>query len=117
MSRDRSKFIELLRHRIESDEGLNVSSLATKAGLDNSTIRTMLRDGRNPRLDTMEKICAALGTTVEDFISEANDPVRSEILYLLDHLAEDELKILLAAIKGIHVADLDRLLQYPLGMN
>jgi len=71
-------FVDILEKRIEADPSLTAAGLAKRAGLDNSTIRTMIRDRRSPRIDTALKICQALGETVESFMSQSRDPVTSE---------------------------------------
>jgi transcriptional regulator with XRE-family HTH domain len=63
-------FAQRLKTAIEADPNLTEAGLATKAGLSNSVIRKLLKgDTQNPRVDTAIKICAALGTTLEDFMS------------------------------------------------
>lgn len=94
-------FVEILTDRIASTEGLTVSGLAIKAGLDNSTIRQMIALNRSPRIDTAVKICAALGETVEGFMSQSRDPVTSEILFHLEQLDLAERGLLLAAARGL----------------
>lgn len=94
-------FVDILERRIESDPTLTPAGLATKAGLDNSTIRQMIKDRRNPRIDTAIKICHALGETVESFMAKAHDPVMSEILFHLEQLTPEERQILLGAVRGI----------------
>ena len=94
-------FVAILKDRIESDPELTVSGLAIKAGLNNSTIRQMITNGRSPRIDTAVKICRALGDTVETFLSEARDPVTREILLCLEQLSDEERRMLLAAAKGL----------------
>lgn len=65
-------FAERLKAVIEQDSSLTEAGLATKAGLSNSVIRKLLKGNtQNPRVDTAVKICAALGTTLEDFMSGA----------------------------------------------
>lgn len=94
-------FVEILEKRIAEDPSLTPAGLAKKAGLDNSTIRQMIRDNRNPRIDTAIKICHALGETVESFMSQAQDPVMSEILAHLEKLDGAERQMLLAAARGL----------------
>lgn len=79
-------FLIRLQAAIDSDPDLNVSNLSTKAGLSNSTIRTMLRDNKSPRISTMRKICAALGTTLEVFMSNAQTEEEREIVRLVSQL-------------------------------
>lgn len=94
------EFVDILADRIENDPNLTVAGLASAAGLDNSTIRQMIKHRRNPRIDTAMKICAALNTTVEGFFHQDMDPNRAELQFLLDQLEEGELRLLLAAAKG-----------------
>ena len=98
---DRS-FAERLRTRIESDPAWNPARLAVAAGLDNSTVRQLLSGkAQNPRIDTAMKICAALGTTLEEFMGLEVDPVRREIVDLYRQLSEPERKLLAAAARGL----------------
>lgn len=65
-------FAQRLQAVIDADTDLTPAGLAKKAGLDNSAIRSLLSGkAKNPRIDTAMKICAALGTTLEDFMSGA----------------------------------------------
>ncbi|KFI30434.1 MULTISPECIES: helix-turn-helix transcriptional regulator [Haematobacter] len=97
-------FVDILSDRIAADPSLSEAGLAKAAGLDNSTIRQMIKFHRNPRIDTAIKICRALGETVETFMSEQHDPVVSEVLFLLDQLEPAEREMLLAAARGMHDA-------------
>ena len=94
-------FVTLLERRIKSDPDLTVAGLAKAAGLDNSTIRQMITNRRSPRIDTAIKICAALGETVDSFMTQARDPVVSEILAHLEQLTFEERQLLLAAVRGL----------------
>ena len=95
-------FVDILIERINSDPSLTEAGLAKKAGLDNSTIRQMIKFRRSPRIDTAMKICAALGETVESFMAKTNDPVMSELLLHLRQLSEPERDLLLAAARGLN---------------
>lgn len=65
-------FAERLIAVIDNDPDLNDAGLAKKAGLSDSVIRKMRKaDTKSPRMDTARRICAALGTTLEDFMSGA----------------------------------------------
>lgn len=81
-------FVLKLRAAIDADPELNVSNLAVKAGLSNSSIRLMFKQNRSPRVQTMRKICAALGTTLEEFMSEAETSEEKEIVRLVMQLPE-----------------------------
>lgn len=83
-------FAQRLQAVIDADPELTAAGLATRAGLNNSAIRYIL-NGRvnNPRIDTAEKICAALGTTYEDFMRDEYTSEEQEILSLLSELPDD----------------------------
>ena len=75
-----------LQAAIDADTDINVSNLAVKAGLSNSAIRQMLDKNRSPRISTMRKICHALGTTLEEFMSDARTEEELEIVRLVSQL-------------------------------
>jgi transcriptional regulator with XRE-family HTH domain len=103
---DGDAFVRRLRARLDSDESITPAGLAKRAGVDNSTIRKMLSiDGASPRMATAEKICAALGTTVRDFMSDQPDPVGQEIVSLYTRLTPEERRLLLAAARGMLARD------------
>lgn len=79
-------FLLRLQEAIGADPELNVSNLSVKAGLSNSTIRHMLEKNRSPRVGTMRKICAAMGTTLEEFMSNAESKEEREIVRLVSQL-------------------------------
>jgi DNA-binding XRE family transcriptional regulator len=95
------EFVDILERRIQNDPALTEAGLAKRAGLNNSTIRQMIKARRSPRIDTAIKICQALGESVESFMSQGHDPVMSEILLHLGQLSAEERQILLAAVRGI----------------
>lgn len=105
-------FAERLQRVIDSDDSLTVAGLSVKAGLDNSALRSIL-SGRvkNPRLDTAVKVCAALGTTLEDFMSGAFEAGRvsadteaQRIRSLLSQLSLHERRLLLTYGEGLRDA-------------
>ena len=82
-------FAERLRAALDADPNLTEAGLAVKAGLSNSVVRKILAGTtKNPRVDTARRICAALGTTLEEFMSEAQTPEEREIVRLLAQLPE-----------------------------
>ena len=98
-------FVEKLRAVIDDDPDLTVSGLSIKAGLTNSAIRAMF-SGKNksPRLETARMICAALGTTYEVFMSEAQTSEEKEIVRLVSQLSEADRQLLLGFGKGLVAA-------------
>ena len=97
-------FLSRLQAAIDADPDLNVSNLATKAGLSNSTIRLMFRHNKSPRVATMRKICAALGTTLEEFMSNAQTAEEQEIVRLFAQLPEPLKQQLLGYGRGLAAA-------------
>lgn len=82
-------FVEILAERLASDPGLTEAGLAKAAGLDNSTIRQMIKFGRSPRIETAMKICHALGTTIEEFMGQPQTEEERRILRLVAQLPLD----------------------------
>lgn len=82
-------FAERLKKVIEANPDLTEAGLAVKAGLANSTIRKLLAGSvQNPRVDTAMKICAALGTTVDQFMKPDQSAAEAEISRLVSLLPE-----------------------------
>ncbi|WP_417714222.1 helix-turn-helix domain-containing protein [Pseudophaeobacter arcticus] len=106
MNRDHitEPFLLRLQDRIESDRDLTAAGLAIKAGLDNSAIRSMLKNNASPRVATMRKICAALGTTLEEFMSNAQTSEEQEIVRLFAQLPEPLKQQLLGYGRGLAAA-------------
>ena len=98
-------FLARLKERIDSDPDLTVSGLAVKAGLDNSTIRNLFARGyKSTRVSTARKICAALGTTYEEFMSDDKKEDELEIVRLVSQLSEADRQLLLGFGKGLVAA-------------
>lgn len=97
-----TEFVDILIERLAENPELTEAGLARKAGLDNSTVRQMIKFRRNPRVDTAMKICHALGETVETFMLQKRDPAMKELLFLLEQLTPEERGLLLAATRGLH---------------
>ncbi|GEM_PF-2347017 len=99
-------FLVRLKERIDSDPDLTVSGLAIKAGLDNSAIRNMFsRNYKSLRISTARQICAALGTTLEEFMSEAHTPEEREIVRLVSRLPDHLRRQLLGYGQGLLVSE------------
>ncbi len=76
-------FLIRLKERIENDDSITAASLSVKAGLSNAAIRHWINgDSRSPTLESARKVCAALGTTLEEFMSEARTAEENEIVRL-----------------------------------
>ncbi|WP_109468882.1 helix-turn-helix domain-containing protein [Albibacillus kandeliae] len=95
-------FAERLRAAIDADPKLTEAGLAVKAGLSNSVVRKILAGNtQNPRVDTARKICAALGTTLEEFMSNAQTEEEKEIVRLVARLPEHLRQQLLGYGRGL----------------
>lgn len=95
-------FLIRLRRVIDADPELTEAGLAVKAGLDNSAIRRLFsKPDSSPRISTARKICAALGTTLEEFMSEAQTPEEKEIVRLTLALPDHLRRQLLSYAKGL----------------
>lgn len=95
-------FLRRLRRAIDADPDLTDAGLAVKAGLDNSAIRRLYsKPDSSPRISTARKICAALGTTLEEFMSEAQTPEEKEIVRLTLALPDHLRRQLLSYAKGL----------------
>jgi len=80
---------------------LSPASWSIAAGLDNSTVRHMLKYRRNPRIDTLKKLAAAVGEPVELFTSEAEPSSLSEIQRLFAQLTPEEQATIRTAIEAL----------------
>ncbi len=95
-------FLRRLRRVIDADPELTDAGLAVKAGLDNSAIRRLFsKPDSSPRISTARKICAALGTSLEEFMSEAQTPEEKEIVRLTLALPDHLRRQLLSYAKGL----------------
>ncbi len=94
-------FHEKLASYIAAHPEWNEASLATAAGLDNSSIRKMLKLRQSPRLDTIEKICAVTGEPIETFISDTRPEYLAEIARLFALLTPQEQEILKGVANSI----------------
>jgi|TARA_R100000541_G_scaffold36671_1_gene44728 transcriptional regulator with XRE-family HTH domain len=105
-------FAQRLKAAVENSETITEAGLATKAGLSNSVVRKILKGTtQNPRVDTAIKICSALGTTLEDFMSGAfeagqvsSDKEAVRIRHLLSQLSARERHLLITYGEGLRDA-------------
>ena len=90
------EFVRRLRNTLVHTPGLTLAGLAKSAGLDRSEIDELLRGGASkPTFEVAELMCKALGTTVEEFMSDRTDPEAQRILRLLSQLTVAERRQLL----------------------
>jgi transcriptional regulator with XRE-family HTH domain len=99
---DADDFVTRLKRKIDQDPDLTPAGLAVLSGIDNSTIRKLLSGAnQSPKVATAQKICKALGTTLEAFMSDDHDNLRAEILALYSQLSDDERLVLQSVAKGL----------------
>jgi transcriptional regulator with XRE-family HTH domain len=109
---EKRTFAQRLQSVIDADDTLTAAGIATRAGMDNSAVRYLLSGkAQNPRLDSAMKICVAIGTTLEKFMSDdfpglgAAD--QSQVQHTQDLLAKltpDELVRLVSYAEGLRDA-------------
>jgi transcriptional regulator with XRE-family HTH domain len=89
------------------DKGVTAAGLSVDAGLSNSAIRGWL-SGKSGTLTmaSARKVCAAMGTTLEEFLSEAQTEEERQIAGLVSQLSGDLLHELLVYGRGLRAARL-----------
>lgn len=98
-------FLLRLKERIDSDPNLTAAALSVKAGMSNAAIRQWLSGkSKSPTIESARKVCAALGTTLEEFISEAQTEEEQEIVRLVMKLPAHLRRQLLAYGEGLAAA-------------
>lgn len=96
--------------KIRKSKGLTGQDIAILAGISQSTISDIEKDKRSVTLNTLEKICEALGISVVEFLDdeyqqkELSDDEKI-ILKIYSSLTEKEKYLLVQLLKSI----LDRL--------
>ncbi|WP_213974293.1 helix-turn-helix domain-containing protein [Tepidanaerobacter acetatoxydans] len=98
-SADIGKRIRQLRESL----GLSNRQLAIKAGLSQPVMNRIENGNRKADIETLEKICDALGITLVEFFSMDNEEMPPEYLELLKNaknLSTEQLKILNDIIKN-----------------
>lgn len=95
--------------RIRESKGLTQKELASKAGLSYSFINDIENGRRNPSLESLELIAAALDTSVQEIMgAEAPEEVTEEMQEALELLHKDpRLKTLLKLGKKATKRDID----------
>ncbi|AEE92483.1 Helix-turn-helix domain protein [Tepidanaerobacter acetatoxydans Re1] len=96
---DIGKRIRQLRESL----GLSNRQLAIKAGLSQPVMNRIENGNRKADIETLEKICYALGITLIDFFSIDEEEMSPEYLELLKNakkLSTEQLKILNDIIKN-----------------
>ncbi len=61
-------------YALAREHGLSLYQLSRKSGVSYSTIRTTEKRGGQLKVDTIERICAALGISLSIFFAESPSP-------------------------------------------
>lgn len=61
------------------EEGISIRQLAEKAGVSNNIISRMLREEREPTLSSIERVCKALGISVDEALRDTPRRVRAAV--------------------------------------
>lgn len=75
---------------LEEHPEITAAGWSIAAGLDNSTVRHMLKYRRNPRIDTLRKLADAVGQPVEYFTGGPTPEGLAEIQRLFALLTPEE---------------------------
>lgn len=101
-------FLVRLKERIDNDPKLSAASLSVKAGLSNAAIRHWMNgDSKGPTLENARKVAEALGTSLEEFLSNAESEEERRIVRLVSQLPESLRERLLGYGEGL-LATVDR---------
>lgn len=84
--------------------GMTQTQLAARIGLGQSAVSMLLAGKRNPRMDTLKAIAAALDVPVAELVSEdhrfVDDQEKIALLQLWDRIDEDQRATVLAMIEA-----------------
>ena len=105
MRMDFEMFLARLRQYMD-ETGDTPAGLATRSGLDNSTIRQWFEGrAKSARMSTVEKVCRkGLGMTYEEFMSPDRDQMLSELRTLWFELTPGERRGLLGVARSLRDA-------------
>ncbi|MDD4564652.1 MAG: helix-turn-helix transcriptional regulator [Eubacteriales bacterium] len=76
-------FGDILRDTLRK-QNKTVTWLSDKTGIPSTTLYSIIKRGNNPRTDTLEKVTAALGMSISEFLNteSGRDKDRREVLLL-----------------------------------
>lgn len=87
-------------------KGISLSRAADEIGLSNSTVTKWKKTGATPSGDTLTKVAAYFGVSVDDLISDAQTEVGMQDQLIAfygkvkDHLTEDDIDDIVPVSKG-----------------
>ena len=71
--------------KMQQERGWSTYKLAYESGLTQSTLSNMFARGTCPTVDTLEKICSALGISLSEFFEESDRKT---------HVSKEEMELL-----------------------
>ena len=86
-------------------KGISLSRAADEIGLSNSTVTKWKKTGATPSGDTLTKVAAYFGVSVDDLISDAQTEVSMQDQLIAfygkvkDHLTEDDIDDIMASMR------------------
>lgn len=86
-------------------KGISLSRAADEIGLSNSTVTKWKKTGATPSGDTLTKVAAYFGVSVDDLISDAQTEVGMQDQLIAfygkvkDHLTEDDIDDIMASMR------------------
>ena len=86
-------------------KGISLSRAADEIGLSNSTVTKWKKTGATPSGDTITKVAAYFGVSVDDLISDAQTEVGMQDQLIAfygkvkDHLTEDDIDDIMASMR------------------
>ena len=76
--------IALRLKNLRESHGWSQNKLAQLSGLSQGFVRQIELEEKQPTVDSVSKLCTALGITLADFFAEEKEELEPELLRLLD---------------------------------
>ena len=88
---------------IAESVGATQYGLAKSTGLSQPYVNSLFRGQRKPPIETLEKLCAALGVTLAEFFSEDKppDPDEARLLAAFRRLPKDKQDTVVTMIEAL----------------
>ena len=94
---------------LADERGLSKYELSKRAGMKESTVYNMITRGTMPKIDTLDRLCKAMGLSLSDFFAYASEPRRQ------GYLSEQEIE-LLEVRRRLSERNAEHLLVYATGL-
>ena len=88
--------------------GFNLYRLSKQSGISLSTLSSMFQKNTDPRVDTIERICAACGISVTQFFEQSSKDLtdeQSKILALYNALPSDKKRMAYSYLRFLQEND------------